>query len=89
MSDDKRDGRRESSGAEQRRPSPFDPVGLQEIADRMAVSKEAVKKWRVRHPAFPRPVDLAMGPVWNWPPVEAWAEARLSLAARGERAAKS
>ena len=50
-----------------------DLVGIAEIAQRANKSPGFVRVLRHRHPDFPAPVaDLAMGPVWNWPEIEAW-----------------
>lgn len=51
-----------------------DIVDQAAIAERLSVTKDAVKKWRLRHPDFPRPTaNLAMGPVWVWRDVHRWA----------------
>ena len=52
---------------------PDDPVGVAEIARRAGTSPGMVRNWRRRHADFPIPLaELAMGPVWDWPEVEAW-----------------
>lgn len=50
-------------------------VGAAEIAKRLGVGKgSVVSDWRQRHADFPAPVArLAMGHVWYWPDVAAWA----------------
>lgn len=50
-------------------------VGAAEIARRLGVKKgSVVSDWRQRHPDFPPPVArLAMGHVWVWSDVAAWA----------------
>jgi predicted DNA-binding transcriptional regulator AlpA len=53
---------------------PFDPVGAQEIAERVGVQRDTVWKWRRRYPDFPKSVTLNMGPVWNWAAVMEWIE---------------
>lgn len=62
---------------------PEDLVGAAEIARRLGASKGGVvSDWRRRHPDFPAPIrELAMGPVWLWSEVQAWAIAtgRLSM----------
>lgn len=53
-----------------------EPVSTTEIAERLGVTVHAVRRWRVRHEDFPAPwVTLAVGPVWRWLEVEAWAKA--------------
>lgn len=56
-------------------------VGLQEIAERAGVTKQAVWGWSDSKSAgFPEPLArLAAGPVWRWADVEAWLEARKKL----------
>lgn len=49
-----------------------DPVGAGEIARRAGVVKATVWSWQKRHSDFPAPVQLEMGPVWDWAEVEAW-----------------
>jgi predicted DNA-binding transcriptional regulator AlpA len=53
-----------------------DPVGAGEIARRAGVVKATVWSWQKRHSDFPAPVQLEMGPVWDWADVEAWLQAR-------------
>lgn len=53
-----------------------DPVGAGEIAQRAGVAKATVWSWQKRHQDFPAPVQLEMGPVWDWADVEAWLRAR-------------
>lgn len=60
----------------------FDPVGAQEIAERAGVQRDTVWKWRQRHPDFPQPVTLNMGPVWQWPEVAHWIAHRANEAER-------
>ena len=52
-----------------------DLVGTVEIAQRLGVrDHNVVNTWRRRHPDFPAPVlTLAVGRVWCWTDVEAWA----------------
>lgn len=48
-------------------------VSVTEIAQRASVQRQTVHQWRRRHPDFPPPLaELAVGPVWAWPDVEAW-----------------
>lgn len=49
-----------------------DPVGAGEIAQRAGVVKATVWSWQKRHSDFPTPVQLEMGPVWDWAEVETW-----------------
>lgn len=49
-----------------------DPVGAGEIARRAGVVKATVWSWQKRHSDFPAPVQLEMGPVWDWAEVEVW-----------------
>lgn len=52
------------------------PVGTVEIAERLAVTRNAVDKWRARDPGFPAPRWTVGGrPAWEWADVAAWAEA--------------
>ena len=52
-----------------------DLVSASEIARRLGAQKPSVvHDWRRRHPDFPQPIArLALGYVWAWPDVEAWA----------------
>lgn len=63
-----------------RRPRNFDVsnlVGHAEIAERLKVRADTVHKWRQRYDDFPEPfADLAIGPVFWWPDVEAWYEGK-------------
>lgn len=51
-----------------------DPVGLIEIAARLAVQRNTVDVWRQRD-LLPKP-DWTVGgrPAWNWPTIEGWAK---------------
>ena len=58
-----------------------DPVGVAEIAARAGVSSSAVGLWRARYADFPPPLFTTGGgrfPVWSWPTVARWIEARRS-----------
>ena len=56
---------------------PSDLVSVAEIATRAARPVNTVQSWRRRHRDFPEPVaSLATGPVWTWPVVNRWIEAR-------------
>jgi predicted nucleic acid-binding protein len=55
-----------------------DLVSVAEIAERSGRSVNTIQSWRRRHVDFPSPVaTLAAGPVWIWPPVEHWIDARV------------
>jgi len=50
-----------------------DLVGVAEIAEIAAVSKQAVANWRLRYDHFPKPLQqLQSGPVWSREAIEAW-----------------
>ncbi len=54
-------------------------VGVAEISALLGVPRSTVSMWDSRRATngFPEPVqDLAMGPVYDWPAVKAWAEGR-------------
>lgn len=52
-----------------------DPVGQLEIAERAGVKPDTVKKWRDRHPSFPKPRWTVGGnPAWEWAVVRRWLE---------------
>lgn len=52
-----------------------EPVSATEIAERLGVTVHAVRRWRTRHDTFPQPwVTLAVGPIWRWSDVAAWAK---------------
>lgn len=52
----------------------MDLVDLSAIAERLKVPKDTVSKWRYRN-VLPAPdYDLAVGPVWEWETIRAWAE---------------
>lgn len=61
----------------------LDLVGVKEIAERAGVTRDAVHKWRERHPrSFPAPVaELSQGPVWDWRKVAEW----LAQTGRGRK----
>jgi len=49
-------------------------VSAVEIAERLNRSRNIVHDWLRRYPSFPRPiVRLAIGHLWSWPAVDAWA----------------
>lgn len=61
-----------------------DLVGVHEVAERLDVAAPSVHVWRQRGVGFPEPaVRLAMGYVWAWPDVEAWARAHGRLDDQG------
>lgn len=52
-------------------------VSVAEIAARSGRSTNTIQSWRRRHGDFPAPVvSLATGPVWTWPAVARWIDAR-------------
>jgi predicted DNA-binding transcriptional regulator AlpA len=51
------------------------PVGTVEIAERLAVTRSAVDRWRVRDIGFPEPRWKVGGrPAWCWADIERWAK---------------
>ena len=49
-------------------------MGTAEIADRLSRRRNTPYTWLHLYPAFPRPVArLAIGHVWSWADIEAWA----------------
>lgn len=53
--------------------SPFEPVGLVEIAERLGVDPKTAQQWRFRK-LLPEPDALVSGrPVWQWRTIERWA----------------
>lgn len=53
---------------------PCDPVGSDDIADRLGVKRQTVAMWRYRS-LLPAPKWTVSGrPCWNWPDVLAWAK---------------
>jgi hypothetical protein len=58
-------------------PSVGDLVSVAEIAARAGRPVNTVQSWRRRHRDFPMPVArLAARPVWEWPTVKSWIDAR-------------
>jgi uncharacterized protein len=54
-----------------------DLVSVTELAARARRSVNTVQSWRRRVRDFPKPVaELAAGPIWHWPDVEAWIRVR-------------
>lgn len=54
-------------------PPVADPVGLSDIADRLGVSRDTTKHWKLRG-VLPAPKWTVSGrPVWDWPTIERWA----------------
>lgn len=52
-----------------------DPVGADDIAQRLGVKRQTVAMWGYRH-LLPEPRWQVSGrPCWNWPDIEAWARA--------------
>lgn len=63
-------------------------VSSVEIADRLGVKRMTVHQWRQRNVGFPDPLaQLAIGPVWDWADVEAWAKASRRLPSTRNRSA--
>ncbi len=53
----------------------LDLVDTAEAAQRLGVQPGTIKAWRQRHPDFPPPYKrLAIGPVWIWDNIQAWAK---------------
>ncbi len=60
-------------------------VGVAEISALLGVPRSTVSMWdsRCATNGFPEPVqELAMGPVYDWPAVKAWAQARIMRSGR-------
>lgn len=52
----------------------FDPVGGEEIAERLEVAPSTVRVWRHRG-LLPEPEGTVSGrECWNWPTIRRWAE---------------
>lgn len=58
-----------------------DPVGAEEIAERLGVSRATVHTWRTRSKTgqkattLPEPeAFITKTPVWSWETIRAWAE---------------
>jgi uncharacterized protein len=67
-------------------PPASDLVSVSEISTRAGRPINTIQSWRRRHADFPTPAaQLAAGPIWNWPAVEAWISDRdrRQTAARG------
>lgn len=63
-----------------------DLVSVSEMAIRAGRPVNTIQSWRRRHPDFPMPVArLAAGPVWLWPAVGRWIEARTTERSRRKR----
>ena len=67
-----------------------DPVGLQEIADRLEVPRGTVNSWRSRSKTerrvagLPEPDAIRTGtPLWSWATIKAWAFETGRLDANG------
>ena len=51
-----------------------DPVGAEDIAERMGVKRQTVAMWRYRE-LLPEPRWKVSGlPCWDWPDIEKWAK---------------
>lgn len=80
---------REMHAGDMTRPCGCEPVGQKEIAGRLGVEEDTVKKWRTRG-IFPAPEPTLVGgrPWWQWPDIEQWSrETGHPRAKRGEAAA--
>lgn len=54
-------------------PDGCDPVGSDDIAQRLGVKRKTVVQWRQRE-ILPEPAWTVSGrPCWNWPDIELWA----------------
>lgn len=50
-----------------------DPVGVDDIAERLGVKRQTVSMWRWRG-LLPEPTWTVSGlPCWDWPEIERWA----------------
>lgn len=50
-----------------------DPVGIEDIAERLKVRPDTVRMWRHRE-LMPEPRwTVSSRPAWNWPDIEKWA----------------
>lgn len=54
--------------------TPYLIVDMAAIAAHAGVTTGTVRQWRVRHPDFPAPTMLAIGPVWHLGEVDRWLE---------------
>jgi hypothetical protein len=59
----------------------IDPVGINEIADRLGVEPATVRSWQARakhmtrQPPMPPPtLHLTNTPIWNWARIRDWAK---------------
>ena len=53
----------------------MDLVGTTEIAERLAIQTQTVRRWRQRHPDFPDPVGHVAGnPAWHWADIRTWCQ---------------
>lgn len=50
-----------------------EPVGIQEVAERLGVKHQTVRAWRVLGALPPAWAELAVGPVWKWSTIRQWA----------------
>lgn len=59
-----------------------DPVGAEDIAERLGVARKTVSMWRYRG-LLPEPTWTVSGlPCWDWPDIKKWAEKTGRLPAR-------
>lgn len=68
----------------------IDPVGAEEIAERLSVSRATVHSWRSRskqnrgQPGMPEPdIIVTKTPIWSWQRIATWAMATGRLPATG------
>ena len=50
-----------------------DPVGSDDIAQRLGVASQTVKTWKLRGVLPPPTWTVSGRPAWNWPDIERWA----------------
>jgi hypothetical protein len=54
-------------------PKDCDPVGTDDIADRLGVKRQTVAMWRYRKLLPDQEWTVSGRPAWNWPDIEKWA----------------
>ncbi len=62
-----------SAPTEASSPVIVDPVGPQEIAERLDVGVNTVHRWRQRGRIISPAAIISRCPVWSWPDVAEWA----------------
>jgi predicted site-specific integrase-resolvase len=55
-------------------PKNCDPVGADDIADRLGVQRNTVHQWRQRGVLPDPPWTVSGRPAWNWPEIAKWAK---------------